>query len=106
MRILFLYDNTGLTGFYVQFDENFTRKKNYFLLNYFKEIKISNEFISFEILNKERVDNGPFYIRFLSDFRINYKGTSLSGKGFSEYISPQRLRWLFLHPFINVKIKS
>lgn len=106
MRILFLYDSKGLTGFYVQFDENFSRKKNYFLLNYFKEIKVSNEFISFKIVNSERVDNGPFYIRFLSDFSINYKGNSIEGKGFSEYISPQRLRWLFLHPFINVKIKS
>ena len=106
LRILFLFDKEGLTGFYSQFDENFTRKRNYFLLNYFKEIKISNESISFKMLNSKRVDNGPFYIRFLSDFIVNYKRASFSGKGFSEYISPQRLRYLFLHPFINVKIKS
>lgn len=106
MRILFLYDKNALTGFYNNFTESFSRKKNYFLLNYFSKIGISSEAIRILISNNSKVDNGPFYIRFLSDFNINYRNNNISGKGFSEYISPQRLRWRFLYPFISVKIKS
>jgi len=106
LKILFLFDKDGNTEFFISFKEEFSRKHNYFYLNYFEEIKLKTHIHEINIFNVNKADNGPFYIRFHSDFNIHYKDNKITGAGFSEYISPQRLRWRFLHPFINIKLRE
>jgi hypothetical protein len=106
LKMLLLIDKNGKTEMYKNLEVKFLRKFNYFFLNYFYRINISSQDFKIAIFNNAKIENGPFYIRFLSDFNITYKGFDLSGKGITEYISPQRLRCRFLYPFINLKIKN
>lgn len=83
----------------------YKKQKNYFNLNYGSEIFIKNNKVSIITKCKDKVDNGPFYIRFISDFEINFEREIIRTKGFTEYISPQRLKNKLLYPFISLKLK-
>lgn len=106
LNILLLYDKNGKAEHINNINTEFSRKYNYFFLNYYKFIHLSNRNFIIDISNNTKIDNGPFYIRYLSDFTLNYNGMDLTGKGITEYISPQRLKCRFLYPFINIKIKN
>ncbi|MCX7833427.1 MAG: hypothetical protein N2490_04375 [Ignavibacteria bacterium] len=89
---------------------NFELKKsecyNYFFLKYDKLLMIYDNNFSAENINNIKLDNGPFYIRFLSKFKIKHSELRLDGIGISEYIHPPRLLKSFFNPFINLKIKK
>ncbi|MEO8664293.1 MAG: hypothetical protein ABI462_02260 [Ignavibacteria bacterium] len=82
-------------------------KKNYWLLNYNKKIVIDAGEYKLNCRNETKIDNGPFYIRFLSknDFTIKDNIVLKNAVGFSEYINPQRLTSGFLKPFVKMRIK-
>lgn len=102
---LILYDNNGKLVYSGKASFFYNKKRNYFNLNYGKEIKIESDNISILVKCNDKVDNGPFYIRFLSDFEINYNGKNIITNGFTEYVSPGRLKNRFLYPFISLKLK-
>ncbi len=79
---------------------------NYFHLKYGKEIKIINDSFSLINTNRIKLDNGPFYIRFLAEYKIRYENLNFEGRGISEYLYPPRLTKIFFKPFINLKIKN
>lgn len=80
--------------------------KNYLLLNYDSKISIESGDIMLNVVNKRKVENGPFYMRFLSDFDLTIKNEKIiSNKtGFSEFIKPKRFKSGFLKSFANKKI--
>jgi len=88
------------------FNINSVKKRNYWRLEYPSEIQITDSEVSLVIKNKNLIDNGPFYIRFNSEFDLKINSDSVSGNGFFEIIKPARLLNKFLHPFINLRIKS
>jgi len=100
--LLFNRDNELISK---EMNYTFKIKTNYFFLKYPESIEGNTNNLSFKITNRNKLDNGPFYIRFLSDFRINYKGEITETKGITEFISPQRLKTRLLSPFINLKLK-
>jgi len=102
---LILYDAEGNTEYCGEASFDYKKRKNYFNLNYGKVININGGNLSVVTKCNDKVDNGPFYIRFISDFEINFKGEKIYAKGFTEYISPGRLKNKFLHPFISLKLK-
>lgn len=102
---LILFDQNGRIEYSGKASFLYTVRRNYFNLNYGKEISINAGEISITVKCNDKVDNGPFYIRFMSDFQINFKGEKIFTKGFTEYISPERLKNKFLYPFISLKLK-
>ncbi len=102
---LILYDSAGNLEYSGNTTFAYKKRKNYFNLSYGSEIKIKNNDISIITKCRDKVDNGPFYIRFISDFEINTGSEKISARGFTEYISPQRLKNKLLYPFISLKLK-
>lgn len=85
-------------------ETNYIYSKNYWRLEFPKVIKIKTDNVEIEVLNKQKSDNGPFYIRFQSEYKISINGEKFNGMGFSEVIKPQNLKRTWLYPFINMKI--
>lgn len=83
---------------------NYDNSKNYWMLEYPKNISIDDKDVSVNINNETKLDNGPFYIRFKPDFEVNLNGDIIRGKGISEVIKPQSLLRTWLYPFINMRI--
>lgn len=81
-------------------------KKNYWRLQYPSLLNIKSGENVLTVNNNNLIDNGPFYIRFISDFNLKINSETLNGKGIFEIIKPQRLLSKFLHPFINLRIKT
>lgn len=101
-----LFDGNKYIKQSFNFDYKKKESKNYFLLKYNESLKIKDNNFTAENINKIKLDNGPFYIRFLSEFRINSGNIILEGTGISEFIRPPRLIKPLLKPFINLKIKN
>ncbi|HRE42141.1 MAG TPA: hypothetical protein PLG90_12505 [Ignavibacteria bacterium] len=101
-----IYKNDKLIVHKENFNINSVKKRNYWRLEYPSEIQITDSEVSLVIKNKNLIDNGPFYIRFNSEFDLKINSDSVSGNGFFEIIKPARLLNKFLHPFINLRIKS
>lgn len=78
--------------------------KNYWRLQYPKKIQIISDEISVHINNEQKIDNGPFYIRFKPEFSFSVNGEKYSGTGISEVIKPQNLKRTWLYPFIKMRI--
>lgn len=75
---------------------------NFYRLGYPARLLIVDEDgTRFEVDQGRIVDNGPFYLRFLSTFRRN--GESVSG--FSEVLRPQALDWRWFWPLLDSRVR-
>ena len=107
-KLLYVYKDGKLIKEFNEFDINLKRKKNYWFLSFSKSLIIKTDDIKMVCKNKEKMDNGPFYIRFLSRFDLFIKDEKVLSNetGFSEYIKPSRFKSGFLKPFVNLRIKK
>jgi carotenoid 1,2-hydratase len=64
-----------------------------------------NEEVSFKCLAKSVLEYGPFYLRFLSEFEVNFCGKVFKNGGITEFIACQKLRSKLIRPFIKVPIQ-
>lgn len=105
-NVLHIYKEGKLIKELNEFDTDLKNKKNYWLLKFNKSLTIEKDDIKMVCRNKEKIDNGPFYIRFISRFDLYIKDQKVINgiTGFSEYINPQRLKSGFLKPFVNLRI--
>ncbi len=104
---LFLFEKNKLVYQSNDFPFEVKNSRNYWMLSYGGTIKGKAGELIIKCISEKLVDNGPFYIRSLADFDVEYKGKSIFRKheGFSEYISPKRLKSKFLKNFVNLRIK-
>ena len=65
--------------------------KNRFGLNSARKITIKKGGTDITIQQRELVDNGPFYQRFLSDGLIRYREKLYAAQGITEYIQPRNI---------------
>lgn len=81
--------------------------RNYWFLKYGGTVKGKTADLNFKCVSDELVDNGPFYVRALAEYDVEYKGAKIMQKqiGFSEYIAPKRLKSSFLKNFVNLRIR-
>jgi len=105
---LLLFKNNILITQKNDFKINFNLKKNYWLLNYNELMEIEADDLKLIVNNSDKIDNGPFYIRFLSDFYLSLNNEVIidDKRGFSEYINTKRLSSGILKPFVNMRIKK
>lgn len=105
-NILYIYKEGKLIQQLEDFDSDLKNKKNYWFLKFSKNLTIKKDDIKMYCRNKEKIDNGPFYIRFISRFDLYIKDQKVLSDvtGFSEYIKPKRLKSGFLKPFVNMRI--
>ena len=69
---MLIFKNDKLISQKDDFKIRLKNKKNYWLLNYNKKIIIEADEYKLTCRNETKIDNGPFYIRFLSsnDFSV------------------------------------
>lgn len=105
-NVLYIYKEGKLLYELNEFDTDLKNKKNYWFLNFNKSLTIEKGDVKMVCKNKEKIDNGPFYIRFISRFDLYIKDQKVLSQvtGFSEYINPKRLKSGFLKPFVNMRI--
>lgn len=72
---------------------------NLFGLRIRKNISIDHFYIKQDLC----VDNGPFYVRYLSTFIDDLSGEQV--QGFTEYIRPKRIHNSFYHPLVNLRLR-
>ncbi len=83
-------DEHSVVGFFNDF-ALFDKKKNILGLESFREIKLTGLLGDVHIFNKNVVDNGPFYQRYLSEAQFTDVSGTSTQIGFSEYINPIRI---------------
>lgn len=66
-------------------------QKNRFGLQVSRKMELSSEQSKVTIQQKELLDNGPFYQRFLSDAVMIHDGQTKASSGISEYIKPEKI---------------
>ncbi|HVS30604.1 MAG TPA: hypothetical protein VMS98_04020 [Thermoanaerobaculia bacterium] len=75
-----------------------TLARNIYMLRYAETLRAGG----YRIRQRRIVDNGPFYLRFLSEF------TSPSGQtvtGFSEVLRPRALEWKWFWPLLDSRVR-
>ena len=104
---LFLFEKNKLVYQSNDFPFEVRNSRNYWMLSYGGIVKGKTDELSLRCVSEKLVDNGPFYIRAIAEFDVEYKGKSIFHKheGFSEYIAPKRLKSKFLKNFVNLRIK-
>ena len=104
---ILLFEKNKLIYSNFDFPFEIRNSRNYWLLKYGGTVMGNSEDLSFKCSSDELIDNGPFYVRALAEFDVQFKGKKIiqKGIGFSEYISPKRLKSSFLKNFVNLRIK-
>jgi len=107
-KMLYIYKEGKLIYELNDFEIELKSKKNYWFLSFNKSLVIKTEDVKVICKNKDRIDNGPFYIRFISRFDLSIKDKKVLSDvpGFSEYIKPSRFKYGFFKPFVNLRIKK
>lgn len=83
---------------------------DYFTLNWYglksaRKISFEKEQISVNIQCKDKIDDGPFYQRFIGDLIIRYKGQVQAAHGISEYIYPKNIHKKLFWPLVNMRLR-
>lgn len=81
------------------------RTLNLFGLSSYRKLMFHSKNLSFTIQQESKVDDGPFYQRFLSSTIIHKNGDILVGRGISEYIKPSRIYSKLFWPLVNMRIR-
>jgi|AntRauTorcE11897_2_1112592.scaffolds.fasta_scaffold00442_16 carotenoid 1,2-hydratase len=81
------------------------RSRNWFGLNSARKIELKSSQVSVNIQCKDKIDDGPFYQRFGSDFIINYNGQINAAQGFSEYIYPKNIYRKLFWPLVQMRLR-
>jgi hypothetical protein len=102
---LLLFKNHELLYQSKNFDFIMSHSKKSWTLKYPSRILISNDDIKVEVNESYKPESGPFYHRFVSDFKIYFKNNLVSGKGITEFLKPKRLGIKSFRPFIKFRVR-
>jgi carotenoid 1,2-hydratase len=81
----------------------FTR--NWFGLNSARKIELKAGQVSVNIQCNSKIDDGPFYQRFIGDSIINYNDQVYAAHGFSEYIYPDNIHSRLYWPLVHMRLR-
>ena len=73
-----------------------------------RKLQFSSETFQLQVQQSQKVDDGPFYCRFLSEgFLYNSKtGRTQKTRGITEYIHPDRIYARIFWPLVNMRIRQ
>lgn len=106
---LMVLKNNGEVFYLGQANYDFKQKKDLMGVEYFSQINLApkgeNGF-SLDIFKTQTVDQGPFYLRFLADYKLKSSKSVTENIGFAEAFEPQKLFIKAFWPFIKMPIKK
>lgn len=79
-----------------------TTARNLYGVRHGRELSVRAAGRTLEVSQRRIVDNGPFYLRFLSEFRSDDGETAT---GFSEVLRPAALRWRWFWPLLDSRVR-
>lgn len=77
-------------------------RRNVYLLRYPSRTRITTPRGTYRVEQSRIVDNGPFYLRFLSDITAPH-GEQV--RGFTEVLRPQALTWRWFWPLLDSRVR-
>lgn len=81
------------------------KTRNWFGLNSARKIDLKSSQTTVNIQLKDKIDDGPFYQRFIGDSIINYKGQVYAAHGISEYIYPANIHSKIFWPLVHMRLR-
>lgn len=79
--------------------------RNWFALNSARKIELKTGQVSVNIQCSNKIDNGPFYQRFVGESIISYKGQVYAAHGISEYIYPLNIHSKLYWPLVHMRLR-
>lgn len=104
---ILVYRNDKLILEEDEFEIKIKKSRNYWMLHYPTDVIIETGDFKLISSNESKLDNTPYYIRFLTKNNLFIKNNKeiIDAPGFSEFINPKRLTSDFFKVFIDMKIK-
>lgn len=99
---MLLFKNHELLYQSKNFDFIMSHSKKSWTLKYPSRILISNDDIKVEVNESYKPESGPFYHRFVSDFKIYFKNNLVSGKGITEFLKTKKVRYKVFSSFYKI----
>lgn len=81
------------------------KSRNWFGLNSARKIELNSPQVSVNIQLKDKIDDGPFYQRFIGDSIVNYNGQVYAAHGISEYIYPENIHNKVFWPLVHMRLR-
>ncbi len=69
-----------------------------------RKINLNKPQVTVNINLKDKIDDGPFYQRFIGNSVINYKGQVFAAQGISEYIYPDNIYKKIFWPLVHMRL--
>lgn len=79
--------------------------RNVFGLNSARKIDLKNNQVDVNIQYRNKIDDGPFYQRFVGDSIIRYNGQVYAAQGISEYIYPDNIYNKAFWPLVHMRLR-
>lgn len=79
--------------------------RNWFGLKSARKIELKKDQISVNIQCRDKIDDGPFYQRFMGDSVLNYNCQVHGAQGISEYICPENIYKKRFWPLIHMRLR-
>ncbi|MBD3615570.1 MAG: hypothetical protein HUJ22_03280 [Gracilimonas sp.] len=79
--------------------------RNWFGLNSARKIEIIEDQVTVNIQYSNKIDDGPFYQRFIGNSIINYNGQVHAAQGISEYLRPKRIYKKSFWPLVHMRLR-
>lgn len=81
------------------------KARNWFGLNSARKIELKSSQVTVNIQLKDKIDNGPFYQRFIGDSIVSYNGQVHVAHGISEYIYPNNIYSKLFWPLVHMRLR-
>lgn len=81
------------------------KTRNWFGLNSARKIDLNSSQVSVNIQLKDKIDDGPFYQRFIGESIFNYNGQVHAAHGISEYIYPENIHNKIFWPLVHMRLR-
>jgi carotenoid 1,2-hydratase len=94
-KLLFSSNQLGSTT------RNYSRK---LWLRYPERLTMTGSDLQFEAHQLNVLDNGPFYMRFLSEYKLVFGGKHYNFKGISEFLRPERITSSIVQNLVKTRV--
>lgn len=79
--------------------------RNWFGLNSARKIELKKGQVTVTIQCRDKIDDGPFYQRFIGDSILRYNGQVYGAQGISEYIFPKNIYNNTFWPLVHMRLR-